>query len=112
MNCLNCGSQTCSGCYGELPTLEPLGEPFQTILNENRWNLYEGEIQHADITDSDRVNFLSNTIWLFDYRKNHNEPVKYRMIKQRQPWGKWHLTLRGAVDAAILSERDIGRQSD
>lgn len=53
--------------------------------------------------DAARLDFITGLYnpWRVDVRKNHNEPIKYRMINDGEPWGKWHLSARAAIDAAM-----------
>ena len=58
---------------------------------------------NQDARDGERLDFITGLSdpWHVQARKKHGEPIKYRMINDGEPWGKWHNTARAAIDAAI-----------
>jgi hypothetical protein len=53
-------------------------------------------------SDAERVDFLSSG-WAVDQRGARHFR-RYRMLKDGDYWGQWHLTARDAIDAAMRGD--------
>lgn len=56
--------------------------------------------------DAARLDFITTfgKPWMVQWAKKGNGPIRYRMIDDGEPWGKWHSTARDAIDAAMKEQ--------
>lgn len=56
--------------------------------------------------DTRRLDFITTfgEPWMVQWEKRGSKPIRYRMLEDAEPYGKWHATARQAIDAAMLGK--------
>jgi hypothetical protein len=69
-------------------------------------------VAEKDAKDSPRLDFITTfgLPWSVQWEKRGANPVRFRMLYDGEPWGKWHPTARAAIDAATLATPADGKE--
>lgn len=53
--------------------------------------------------DAKRLEFVTEGSWYVQWEIRPGKPKRYRMVEDGDAWGKWYLSAREAIDAAMLA---------